>query len=64
MQFGINRCKVFSVGRGNPQNRYMINNEALITLEYDKYLGVKVSSDVGLIKRCFKATSKANRILG
>ena len=64
MQFGINKCKVFSVGRGNPQNSYTINNEALVSLEYEKDLGVKVSSDVGQIKQCFEATSKANRIVG
>ena len=31
MQFDSNKCKLLSVGRGNPQNRYLINNEALIS---------------------------------
>ena len=63
IQLGVNKCKVFSVDRGNPQNSYTLNNEAPISLEYEKDFGVKVSSDVGLKKQCFEARSKANRIL-
>ena len=36
MQFNINKCKVHSVGRGNPQYMYMINNKALIGSDYEK----------------------------
>ena len=64
MQFGINKWKVFSIGRSNPQNRYTINNEELRSSEYEKDLGVTVSLDVGLIKQCIEARDKANRILG
>ena len=36
MQFNINKCKVLSLGRDNPQNRYTINHEALRSLGYEK----------------------------
>ena len=38
MQVNIKKCKVFSVGGDNSQNRYTINNEALISSEYEKFL--------------------------
>ena len=60
MQFNITKCKIFSVGRGNPQNRYTINNEALISLEYEKDLEVRVSSDLSLRKQCIAARNKPN----
>ena len=48
MQFNSNKCKVVSVGRGNPYSKYTMNNEALEGLEYEKDLEVMISSDVGL----------------
>ena len=38
VQFSINKCKVLSLGRGNPQNtsRYTINNKALMGSEYER----------------------------
>ena len=48
MQFNINKWNVLSIGRGN---RYAINNEALISSEYEKDLRVRVSFDINLIGR-------------
>ena len=36
MQFNVNLSEVLNVGRGNPHNKYTINNEALICSEYRK----------------------------
>ena len=33
MEFNITKCKVLSVGRGNPHNRYTLNNEELVSTE-------------------------------
>ena len=64
MQFIINRCKVFSVGRRDPQYRYTLNNEVLIGSEYEKDLEVIATSDLGLRKQCIKPRNKVNKILG
>ena len=64
MQFHINKCKVFSVGKENPQNKYSKNNETLIGSDYKKDLRVRVSSDFYLRKQCVEARNKANRALG
>ena len=51
MQFNNNnKYKVLSVGKGNPQNRCTINNEALCQSEYERDLEVRVSSDLSLRK--------------
>ena len=64
MQFSINKCKVLSVGRGNPHNKYTLNQEELVGSEYEKDLGVIVDSDLRLRKQCIEARNKANRVLG
>ena len=59
------KCKVLSVERGNPHNRYTIKNEALVGSEYGKILlGVIVSYDTGLRKQWIGGSNKANRVLG
>ena len=50
MQFNINKCKVLSVGRDNPYYRYVINNEALISLKCEKDLEIQASSDLNVRK--------------
>ena len=50
--------------RGNPQFRYIINNEPLVCSDYEKDLGVRVSSDLSLRKQCIEARNKANKVLG
>ena len=42
----------------------MIYNKALIGLDYEKDLGVRVSSDFSQRKQCIEARNKANRVLG
>ena len=64
MQFNISKCKVLSVGRGNPHNKYTLNQEELVGSEYEKDLGVTVDSDLRLRKQCIEARNKANRVLG
>ena len=64
MQFNINKCKVLSVGRGNPNNGYTIHNEALVRSGYEKDLGIIVSQDLRLRKQCIEARNRANRVLG
>merc|ERR1711911_31364 len=64
MQFNISKCKVLSVGRDNPHNRYILNNEDLVRLESEKDLGVTVTSDLRQRKQCVEARNKANRVLG
>ena len=56
-------CLILSIDRGNPQNRYTINNEALISSEYRKKVS-GFSSDVSLRKQCIEASNEANRKLG
>ena len=60
----VGKCKVLCVGRDNPRNRYTINNEALISLEYEKDLGVRVSSDLSLRKQCTDPRNEPNGVLG
>ena len=64
MQFNINKCKVLSVGRGNPHSRYTLNNETLVGTGQEKDLGVIVSSDLRLRKQYIEARNRANRVLG
>lgn len=64
MQFIINRCKVFSVGRRDPQYRYTLNNEVLIGSEYEKDLRGRVISKLSLINQCSETRNKANTVLG
>ena len=64
MQFNISKCKVLSIGRDNPHNRYTLNNEDLVRLESEKDLGVTVTSDLRQRKQCVEARNKANRVLG
>ena len=64
MKFNINKCKVLSIGRGNPHNKYTLNHEELVSSEFEKDLGVIVNSDLRLRKQCLEARNKANRELG
>ena len=64
MKFNINKCKVLNVGRGNPHNKYTLNQEELESSEYEKDLGVIINSDLRLRKQCLEARNKANRVLG
>ena len=64
MEFNVSKCKVFSVGWGNPHNRYTLNHEDLEGSGYEKDLGVIASSDLRLRKQCIDARNKANRVLG
>ena len=64
MKFNISKCKVLSIGRGNPHNKYTLNHEELASSEFEKDLGVIVNSDLRLGKQCLEARNKANRVLG
>ena len=54
MDFNIDKCKVMNVGRKNPHNRYNINRVMLNRSEWERDLGVQVSSDLHPSKQCIK----------
>ena len=61
MHFNIKKRKALGIGRGNPHNKYSISNKRLVGSGYEKYLGVIVSLDLSLRKRCIETINKYNR---
>jgi len=63
MQFNVSKCKVMHVGQKNPRSLYTMRNNGLQIVEVEKYLGVKISSDLKCSQQCMYAYTKANRVI-
>ena len=64
MQFNVNKCSIMSIGRGNWQVDYTLNDTALGRTESARDLGVQVSRDLRPREQCIIARNRANKILG
>lgn len=64
MAFNIKKCKVMHFGRNNPKTKYFINGEELEEDEYERDIGVKISSDLKPSKHCQEAANRARVVLG
>ena len=64
MSFNAEKCKVLRLGRPNLDEKYKLNNTELGNSEFERDLGVLVSSDLKPSNHCINARNKDNRILG
>ena len=64
MEFNVGKCKVMHVGRKNPKHQYLMNGEALASVEEEKDLGVWMQKDLKPSLQCAKAAKDANMALG
>ena len=64
MLFNFGKCKRLHTGHGNLDVNYKMRDTVLGATVKEKDLGVTISADTKVSKRCGIAASKGNQILG
>ena len=64
MKFNVSKCNVMSLGKGESNLEYTLNNIPLGKTDSARDLGVRVSRDLRPREQCISARNKANKILG
>ena len=64
MKFNTEKCKVMYIGVNNLKEEYFMGGKKLGKIMEERDLGVIVSSNFKVSKRCLKVARKGNQILG
>ena len=64
MEFNTKKCKVMHFGRNNPQHQYNINGDLLESVNKEKDIGVKITSNLKPSEHCQEAAGRARAVLG
>ena len=64
MAFNSDKCHILHMGEHNQKFKYQLGGEDLVTVSFEKDVGVLVSKDLKPSLQCARAATKANQVLG
>ena len=64
MEFNTKKCKVMHFGKNNPNYQYNINGDVLQSVDTEKDIGVKITSNLKPSEHCQEAAGRARSVLG
>ena len=63
MLFNIDKCKILHCGRNNPKNEYYMDNIKLGTVESERDIGIRITSNLKPTTHCNEIVNKAKAVL-
>jgi ribonuclease P/MRP protein subunit RPP40 len=63
MLFNIDKCKILHCGRNNPKNEYYMDNIKLGTVESERDIGIRITSNLKPSSHCNEIVNKAKAVL-
>ena len=63
MLFNIDKCKILHCGRNNPKNEYYMDNIKLGTVDSERDIGIRITSNLKPSSHCNEIVNKAKAVL-